>query len=103
MPKLTKAQAYMLRDVFAEYNGCCAGCGSPLDIEYDHVQPRRAGGSDSSDNMQLLCHHCNNAKNGTVGLSRLPARLPEYDTRRILENRTQFLAWLQNEKKYRLQ
>lgn len=100
MPKVTKAQEWLWRDVFAEYNGCCAGCASSLDLEYDHVVPRKVGGSNASDNIQILCHHCNNAKNGTLGLDRMPPRLPEYDTRRIVENRAQYLAWLKTAKKY---
>lgn len=94
MPTMTKARAYQLRTVFKAYNHCCAACGSPLDIEHDHVQPRCAGGSDELDNIQVLCHHCNNAKNGTPNLPKLEPREPEWDVRQIMANREGFREWL---------
>lgn len=40
----------------------CAACGAGFDMTQDHVTPRSWGGTNSQDNMQWLCRHCNSAK-----------------------------------------
>jgi len=94
MARITKYQARERGKVFAAYNHCCAACGSPLDLEIDHVHPRNAGGSDDFSNLQVLCHHCNNRKNGTVGIPKLDPRDPVDSCSEIVKNRANFVAWL---------
>jgi hypothetical protein len=91
MPKPTKAQLYFWKPVLVEYNDCCGGCGSPLDLQYDHVIPRCAGGSDHPTNIQILCYHCNQHKGMLANFPRTSPKAPEYDTRQILENRKEFV------------
>ena len=45
----------------------CQGCGRdynfhPRVLEVDHIRPRSDGGSDTYDNLTLLCPPCNRAK-----------------------------------------
>lgn len=94
MPSLTKAQAFIFERVLADYNHCCAACGSPMDLERDHVEPRSQGGSDDPDNLQVLCHHCNKKKNGTAGLPKMAPRQPEWDCREIMVNRARFVDYI---------
>lgn len=44
----------------------CAGCGISFKnepYEVDHKQPIALGGTNSKDNIQLLCYKCNRSKN----------------------------------------
>ena len=43
----------------------CAECGGTKHLEVDHVIPLGLGGSDSWDNVQLLCAVCHRQKNDT--------------------------------------
>lgn len=52
----------------------CAYCGATAEqtgwgLEYDHVVPKSAGGSDGPENRVWSCHPCNQAKSGRVFLS----------------------------------
>lgn len=40
----------------------CVKCGSGESIEKDHITPLYLGGSDSIENLQPLCQHCNVSK-----------------------------------------
>ncbi len=40
----------------------CAHCGSTDDLEIDHVHPLSRGGANTPDNLQVLCHDCNQEK-----------------------------------------
>jgi hypothetical protein len=42
----------------------CAGCSADIShgYEVDHVHPLSAGGSNTQENLQLLCRECNRAK-----------------------------------------
>ena len=59
-----------LREMFlAKHPLCCDPFGyhqrdkaTELATDVDHVLPRRAGGSDSYDNLQSLCHRCHSRK-----------------------------------------
>jgi 5-methylcytosine-specific restriction endonuclease McrA len=94
---MAKFSKYELRErakVLAAYNHCCAACGSPMDLEVDHVHPRNAGGTDTFENLQILCHHCNNRKNGVVGIPKLDPREPLDSCLEILANREIFVSYL---------
>jgi len=39
-------------------------CGTEERLSVDHIVPRTLGGSDSLDNLQVLCSSCNSAKGG---------------------------------------
>lgn len=48
-----------LRDRF-----CCQYCGSPRNLTFDHVIPRRLGGKTSWENILTACAPCNMKKGG---------------------------------------
>ena len=65
----SKFQEQRRQELFAKFNYACGKCGSMLELEEDHVIPRKMQEHfewdlDSRENMQCLCHNCNNAKNG---------------------------------------
>ncbi len=65
----SKFQEQQRQELFALYNYACGRCGSMLSLEEDHIIPRKqqphfSWDLDSRDNMQCLCHDCNNWKNG---------------------------------------
>ena len=48
----------------------CVHCGRSFrkgDVNIDHIVPRAFGGSDSIDNLQCLCKHCNRSKGADTG------------------------------------
>lgn len=63
--------AHTAEDIEALYeiqNKRCAGCSKLLRGNYDidHVMPVSRGGSNSADNLQLLCGHCNRSKHDAL-------------------------------------
>ena len=56
--------AVALRD-----GGRCVQCGATEDIHYDHKVPWSRGGSNTVNNIQLLCGPCNRRKGATEGLA----------------------------------
>ena len=46
-------------------NRCCR-CGSPYDLEIDHIYPISKGGKSNFANLQTLCHSCNSLKSNRV-------------------------------------
>jgi len=53
--------------VFKRDGGRCRQCGymGPY-IEYDHILPRSKGGSNTVENIQLLCRQCNLKKGSRI-------------------------------------
>ena len=53
-----------LREQVIRRDGCCQMCGTEERLSVDHIIPRVAGGTDSLDNLQVLCSSCNSSKGG---------------------------------------
>ena len=63
--------------LYGKQEGVCAGCQTHFafrHLEVDHIQPRKRGGSDHLNNLQLLCGHCNRLK-GAGSQEQLIAKL----------------------------
>ncbi len=43
----------------------CRNCGSKNNLEIDHIIPIARGGKSTFDNLQTLCHDCNQRKGNT--------------------------------------
>jgi 5-methylcytosine-specific restriction endonuclease McrA len=52
--------------VWQRDKGQCVKCGSRERLEFDHIIPIIAGGSNTERNIQLLCESCNRSKGATV-------------------------------------
>jgi 5-methylcytosine-specific restriction endonuclease McrA len=52
--------------VWRRDKGQCVRCGSKERLEFDHIIPVVAGGSNTERNIQLLCESCNRSKSATV-------------------------------------
>ena len=52
--------------VWERDNQRCVYCGSSVDLEYDHIIPFSWGGSNSPENVQLLCKKCNRNKSDSL-------------------------------------
>ena len=65
--------------LFGQQRGVCNGCRYEFHFRHfhqDHIIPRKDGGPDSDDNLQLLCGSCNLIK-GERNMDYLRARLKE--------------------------
>lgn len=73
LKKLEKFDISVTLDkVYEKFDGKCCFCNkalyfseNPLDQNYptiDHIKPISKGGAHEWNNVQLLCHHCNNVK-----------------------------------------
>ena len=63
--------------LFGKQRGICNGCLYDFQFRHfhvDHIVARDVGGSDSDDNLQLLCGNCNSIK-GTGTMEKLIAEL----------------------------
>lgn len=45
-------------EIKAERGAKCAICGSTDGLDLHHIKPRRTGGTDDKENLQLLCRNC---------------------------------------------
>jgi hypothetical protein len=52
-------RASLRREVWKRANGRCSGCGGLYRLQIDHVKPVAKGGTNSPENLRLLCFHCN--------------------------------------------
>jgi len=52
--------------VWQRDGGQCVKCGSRERLEFDHIIPLAAGGSNTERNIQLLCEACNRSKGSTI-------------------------------------
>ena len=52
--------------VWRRDKGQCVRCGSRERLEFDHIIPVVAGGSNTERNVQLLCEPCNRSKSARV-------------------------------------
>lgn len=52
--------------VWSRDSGVCARCGSAEKIHFDHILPVAKGGSNTSENIQLLCQSCNLRKSDKI-------------------------------------
>ena len=58
-------------DAYDNNNGWykCFKCGKKFrkgDMDIDHIYPKSLGGSNSRDNLQCICKHCNRSKQADV-------------------------------------
>lgn len=53
IPKQVKLQVY---------TGMCENCGVRYNLEYDHIKKHSAGGTNTAENIQILCRNCNQRK-----------------------------------------
>lgn len=48
--------------IWARDEGTCRACGSTSELQFDHVIPVSMGGSNNTENLQILCGPCNRSK-----------------------------------------
>lgn len=53
-------------EVYARDHGRCSNCETRDNIQYDHIIPFSWGGSNSPENLQLLCKRCNLIKSSNL-------------------------------------
>lgn len=53
--------------VFSRDNGQCVKCDAQSELHFDHLIPISKGGSDTVENLQILCRMCNQRKSNNIG------------------------------------
>jgi 5-methylcytosine-specific restriction enzyme A len=53
-----------IRQTVINRDQCCQMCGTEERLTVDHIVPRVLGGTDSLNNLQVLCGSCNSSKGG---------------------------------------
>ena len=64
--KQSKQPAFTRFNVFLRDGFRCQYCGSPDELTFDHVLPRRLGGQTSWENITTACAPCNMKKGGRL-------------------------------------
>ena len=52
--------------VWLRDGGKCKRCGAEDDLEFDHIVPVAKGGSNTENNVELLCRSCNSKKSDRI-------------------------------------
>ena len=61
-----RAPAFTRFNLFLRDGFSCVYCGSPEDLTFDHVHPRRLGGKTNWENIVAACSKCNLKKGGRI-------------------------------------
>lgn len=48
--------------IWTRDGGECQSCGSTAELQFDHIIPVSMGGSNNTENLQILCGPCNRSK-----------------------------------------
>lgn len=55
--------------VWARDGGHCVRCGSDRELHFDHIIPINKGGSNTVENIQILCQTCNLTKSDRIAMA----------------------------------
>jgi hypothetical protein len=54
--------------VWVRDGGACVNCGAKTKLQFDHIIPVAQGGSDTAENIQVLCAPCNLRKSASIAI-----------------------------------
>lgn len=60
--KKTQVPKKLRAEILRRFKFICVGCGETRNLTVDHIIPAIKGGSDSAENLQILCRSCNSKK-----------------------------------------